>query len=571
MKFKPSLLCGAAVAAIYLIGVGSAAEAKTAKPAKKADETAVLRTEVEELRQQVEALKAWQQSQAANQAQVDAQLAQTKAQLADAQAQAQAAQAKVDAQIQTIPGVVHHEVLAAQPKDDNIHLGIDPDTGKSGVTLSFAGSFLAMETVFRSRQEGADIGSSYSGIPLPNVVTSHTQETRLTARQSRLAFLAQGDVPNAPIHLTGYYEMDFLGAAQSANSNESNSYQPRIRNIYTTVDWKTDFGVVSLLGGQNWSLATLYGKGLNPRAEQVPLTIEAQYVPGFNWARQPQIRLTANVFQDWWFAASVENPQTTFYNSGKFLPGVTPTTTIVGGAEFNNANNLSLNAVPDVIGKVAYDHPIMGHTVHVEAYGIYRDFYERLSTSGVASNNHNPGGGFGGGIIVGVVPKWLDLQFSGLTGRGVGRYGSGQLPDVSFGVDGTIKPIQEYEFMGGGILHYGKAFDFYVYGGEEGENSQDYGSGSTLNGVGNPHYNNTGCEIEGSSVCVGNTHYLWQVTTGFWDRPYSLRFGRFQWGLQYSYTERRTFVGFGPTGTVGNPRATGRENMLFTSVRFYPF
>jgi hypothetical protein len=88
---------------------------------------------------------------------------------------------------------------------------------------------------------------------------------------------------------------------------------------------------------------------------------------------------------------------------------------------------------------------------------------------------------------------------------------------------------------------------------------------------GNPNYNNTGCEIENSTVCVGNTHSLWQVTTGFWDRPYSPKFGRFQWGIQYSYTERRIFPGYGYPLAGGNPNATGRDNMIFTSVRFYPF
>jgi hypothetical protein len=573
MKFKPSLLCGAAVAALYLIGVGSAAEAKTAKPAKKADETAVLRTEVEELRQQVEALKAWQASQAANQQQSEAQLAQVKAQLADAQAQAQAAQAKVDAQIETIPGVVHKEVLAAAPKDDVMHFGVDPDTGKSALRLSFPGSFLAFETVYREHQEGADIGSTFSGLPLPNVATSHLAENRFTARQSRLAILAQGDVPQYGLHLTGYYEMDFLGAAQTANSNESNSYTPRIRNLYSTVDWDRPFGGLSLLAGQNWSLATLYSKGLTPRSEQVPLTIEAQYVPGFTWTRQPQIRATANINKEWWFAVSLENPQTTFFSSGKFLPGVTPLTTIVGGSEFNSANNLSLNDVPDVIGKVAFDHDVQGHAIHLEVMGIYRDFYDRLTYPGVSPYNaHAAGGGFGGGIIVSAVPKMLDLQFSGLTGRGIGRYGSGQLPDVSFGVDGVVHPIEEYQILAGGIFHWGKALDVYTYAGEEHESAQDYAHGTIFNGIGNPNYNNLGCETEGSTVCVGNTRYLDQITAGFWDRPVALRFGKFQWGIQYSYTERHTMSGFGTVpGALGNPAPIARENMVFTSIRYYPF
>jgi hypothetical protein len=581
MYLKTSLLTGAAVASLLVMGVDSAAQAKPAKhhhavrreAAPKASETAVLRSEVEELRAQVDALKAWRDSQATNQAQSEAQLAQVKQQLADAQAQAQAAQAKVDEQIQTIPGVVHKQILAAAPKDDVIHLGVDPDTGKSALSLSFAGSFLALETVYRNHQEGADIGSTYSGIPLPNVPTSHLKETRFTARQSRLAFLAQGDVPNMPIHLTGYYEMDFLGAAQSANSNESNSFQPRIRNIYTTADWVQPFGGISLLAGQNWSLATMYSKGLIPRSEQVPLTIEAQYVPGFNWARQPQVRVTANINKEWWFAVSLENPQTTFFSSGKFIPGVTPLTTIVGGAEFNSVNNLSLNDVPDVIGKVAFDHDIQGHAIHVELMGIYRDFYDRLTYPGVSPYNaHAAGGGFGGGMIVGVVPKMLDLQVSGLSGRGIGRYGSGQLPDVSFGVDGVLHPIQEYQILAGGIFHWGKALDVYTYAGEERESHQNYAVGTIFNGIGNPNYNNLGCETEGSTACVGNTRKLDQITAGFWDRPVALRFGKFQWGIQYSYTERHTMSGFGTVpGALGNPAPIARENMVFTSIRYYPF
>ena len=318
MKTKTSLLCGAAVAVVCLIGAGSAAEAKTVKHhhavrAEKVDETAALRSEVNELREQVDALKAWRDSQAANQAQSQAQLAQVKQQLADAQAQAQAAQAKVDAQIETIPGVVHKEVLAAAPKDDTLHFAVDPDTGKSALSLTFGG-FLAMESVYRNHQEGADVVSTFSGIPLPNVATAHLKEARFSARQSRLTILAQGDVPNTGIHMTGYYEMDFQGAAQTANSVESNSFNPRIRNIYSTVDWDRDFGGVQLLAGQNWSLATLNTKGITPRNEQVPVTIDMQYVVGFNWTRQPQVRLTANINKQWWFAASLENPQTTFYS-----------------------------------------------------------------------------------------------------------------------------------------------------------------------------------------------------------------------------------------------------------------
>ena len=99
------------------------------------------------------------------------------------------------------------------------------DVGPATVTL---GGFSAFETVYRSRNEAADIGSSYSGIPFPSTSTAHTSELRFTARQSRLSVLAQGNA-DADTHLAFYGEFDFMAGPGSANSNESNSYSPRIR------------------------------------------------------------------------------------------------------------------------------------------------------------------------------------------------------------------------------------------------------------------------------------------------------------------------------------------------------
>jgi hypothetical protein len=229
--------------------------------------------------------------------------------------------------------------------------------------------------------------------------------------------------------------------------------------------------------GQTWSLLTLNSKGIEPRGEQVPLTIEAQYVVGFNWARQPGVRATVSLKDGLSFAVSAENPQTTFYNSGKFSTGVVvPVTGITGGSLFNSANTLSLNRYPDGIAKAAYDHDFDGHHVHVEASGVIRDLYaqQTVTAGNATTSDHATGGGVGGGLILGVIPKMLDLQVSGLTGRGIGRYGSGQLPDASFGVNGQIHPIQEWELMFGGVAHVGTVLDVYAYAGEERESAQNY-------------------------------------------------------------------------------------------------
>src|ERR1700744_6371736 len=184
----------------------------------------------------------------------------------------------------------------------------DASMNFGGVSVTLGG-FLAMESVYRSRSESADIGSSFSGVPFANQPVGHMSEIRGTARQSRLSLLVQGDV-DSDTHLAMYDEFDFLGAAQTANSNESNSFNLRVRNLYGTIDW--DSLGLELLAGQNWSLVTLNSKGITPRNAVPPATIEAQYAVGFNWARQPQIRITKNWDKELWLAVSVENPQTTF-------------------------------------------------------------------------------------------------------------------------------------------------------------------------------------------------------------------------------------------------------------------
>jgi hypothetical protein len=222
--------------------------------------------------------------------------------------------------------------------------------------------------------------------------------------------------------------------------------------------------------------------------------------------------------------------------------------------------------MPDVVAKIAYEPTIADRTVHVEAYGLYRNFYERLNLANQTSN----GGGFGAGLTVPVVPKVLDFQISGLGGKGIGRYGSGQLPDVTFDAAGNIRPISEIEALAGLTLHVGPQLDIYAYAGEEKESAQAYnltaGTTVTAYGLGNPLYSNAGCQYEGAKgTCVGNTRLIEQATLGFWHKPYAGPFGRYQWGLQYSRTERKTFAGAGDIAPIGT------DSMVFASFRYYPF
>ena len=446
------------------------------------------------------------------------------------------------------------------------------------------GGFFELASVTRSHFIGADIATPWQNQPFANVPSTHVGEFHLSARRSRAALLMRGDV-TPTTHLAGYGEFDWLSAAQTANTNQTDSFNLRIRHLYMTVD--NDEWGAHLLAGHAFTLATLDIQGILPRKENTPIVIEDQYVPGFVWARQDQIRLVKDFDKTFWVAVSAEQPATTFGgtaptvpNTVAFVPGITTTPntdaggTIIGGSLYNSINNLPLTQMPDLIGKVAWDPTIGDRSVHMEAFGIFRNFVDRVDLAATVTtpvfinhNNNSTGGGVGGSILVPIIPKVLEAQFSGITGRGIGRYGAAQLPDVTFNANGSLDPIPETMFLAGLIWHAWPGLDIYSYAGEEYQRpSYGYTPFGTANfvGYGNPFFNNSGCEVELSTVCSGNTKMIRQITGGFWQDIYKGPFGRLTGGLQYSFTEKYAFAGRGFSPKTEN-------NMFFTSLRYYPF
>jgi hypothetical protein len=182
-----------------------------------------------------------------------------------------------------------------------------------------------------------------------------------------------------------------------------------------------------------------------------------------------------------------------------------------------------------------------------------------------------------------IVPKVLEAYFSGLTGRGIGRYGASQLPDVTFNANGSLAPIQETILLAGAIWHALPGLTVYSYAGQEYQNpSFGFTTLGTAHfvGFGNPFFNNSGCEIELSTVCSNNVKLVRQITGGFWYDIYKGPYGRLSGGLQYSFTQKYGFpgigvAGIGATGIPGIPGTGGapkvNENIFFTSLRYYPF
>lgn len=554
MKLQHALLAAVSIGAV-LAPNAQAAEKKHAKPhhhhtapAAKSSESVALKSEVEELKAQVTALREEIKAQRETVATTQTAVAQTQVQVTQTQQQ-------VGSLSQS---VAETPKLAKAAADTEVASAIEKEHAKGyidfkGIRIT-PGGFLELAGVYRQHYQGNDIASSFS-VPFPNAHNYYVGEGRFTARQSRLSFLAQGK-PSEHTTLSMYGEFDFQGAAQTANSNESNSYNPRIRVLYGQVDWDRGDSGIHFLAGQSWSLATLQGKGLTPRSEVIPLVIDAQYVPGFAWTRNPGVRLAAD-FADHhlWIGASVESPATLF---GGTVPS-TVTSSIAGGSGYNSANSLTLNSVPDFIEKVAYQGDIAGHALHIEGMAI-----ERTATARVNGEyNVNKGSaGFGGGVTLQAVPQVFDLQFSYLGGKGIGRYGSTQLPDVTFDADGSIHAIKETIMLGGAVLHPTSMLDVYGYAGEEFESALPL-SGSY--GIGNLAANDSGCFTEGGT-CGGNTRAIRQITAGLWQKIYSGSFGRAQVGLQYDYTQRELFVS---NNSNGVPRVN--QNMGLISFRYYPF
>lgn len=103
-----------------------------------------------------------------------------------------------------------------------------------GVKLSWGG-FIEAAGIYRTRNEVADVASDLNNIPYPISPLYHENELRFSARQSRLWFLAEGDISMSQT-IKAYFEMDFLGAATTANSIQTNSYTPRIRQAFLSWD-----------------------------------------------------------------------------------------------------------------------------------------------------------------------------------------------------------------------------------------------------------------------------------------------------------------------------------------------
>jgi len=483
------------------------------------------------------ALAAAQSSATSAQSQADAAAAQAQAATAAAQSQADA----VTGLKSTVTDLQNANVglaatISTTKSDLNDEINSPPALHYKGITIT-PGGFFAFEGVWRQHSVNSDINTPLNSIPFPSANEGHVSELNFSGRQSRISGLFQGNT--GTFALTGYFETDFLGTGTSSNNNQSNSYVLRQRQIWGQAASKSGFTVT---GGQMWSLVTEDRKGTDARTEIQPMTIDPQYLVGYNWTRQPQIRVqqkwsdyktgavsvavSAEQAQITNFTAGGTNPNQYFfgglgqngglYNAAASAAG-TPSCTassatppvITCTLTTSNITTYANNVAPDFIVKAAVDEPWL----HVEVGGIARflrnEYFPVTGYTGTASaptytygttytsHTSDAGGAFGAARVYigkpGTYPA-MEVAIQAMAGTGVGRYGSSQLADATLRPDETLEPIRNYHTMVSLEGHVSSQLDvFGYYGGEYEQRTFYVTPEGNLIGYAPTNLNNSGC------------------------------------------------------------------------------
>lgn len=525
----------------------------------------------------------------------DAQLQQAQQAAQQAQQAAQAAQQAANEQQQTLSSNTQavsslqssvsdlkssNETLATSVKKqtDEVKKAIEsPDAFHfKGITLSPTGSFLAAETVWRQGATGGDINTPFTSVPLDHSDNAQVSEFYGSGRQSRIAMKAIGKTDN--VVYTGYYEADFLSAGITSNNNQSNSYTLRQRQLWADA---LVGGSWDISGGQGWSLVTETTQGETRGTEVLPGTIDAQYTAGFVWGRQESFRVTKGFGHKFWIGASAENAET-LNPAGSSLPtNLLIGSAGAGGGLYNATANYSWNFSPDFVAKLVVQ-PKWGH---FEVFGVERNFRDRIypatTTSAGAFNDKVPVGGIGGGFRAG---KKVVVGLKGLYGKGMGRYGSSTIADVTLRPNGVIEPLKAFSALSTLEFNPNARLNVYFNYGGDYVYRHYYGK----EGYGSPLTNMSGCNVEpppttatnpgfgggtgftpsNPSNCGNQNKDVQEFTAGDWFYFYKGPKGGLRFGLQYARFERDLWSGAGGTTNPGGG-ARGVDNMFWTSWRYY--
>jgi hypothetical protein len=480
---------------------------------------------------------------------------------------------KKETLLRAAPPVTSVKPARSAPTEQEILTGTQPAVP---ITLpQFAGvkftlwGWLEAATVFRNHNTVNDMLTVFAAIPYPYSPLYKEHEFHGTARQSQFSLLAEGDIDSAQ-RLAAYFQLDFLAVGQESNYLVTNDWPLRLRHAYLTYD--NDNWGIHLLAGQEWSMMMPNEVGIMPRKELIPLTINANYLVGYQFTDNMQIRFVKDFDNKLWFGLSLENPATSL------APGIPAT---VNGLAINATNTgtggflegvpVTPSVAPDIIEKVAWD-PGWGH---YEALAIQRFFVDNAlcvtaaptgCAPGTATAKTTVGYGVGGNFLLPVIKKYLEVMGGVFYGRGIGRYGAGALPDVTIAPDGSLAPLTALHAWAGIQFYPWEGLALYGYAGLEQNSASYFGTF----GYGNPTFDNSGCltptamtfATVTSATCVADNKRLVDAKIGFWQDLYKGPMGRFVLGVELEYIKRYAFSGVGGTPSTD-------DEVAFTSLRYY--
>ncbi len=207
-----------------------------------------------------------------------------------------------------------------------------------GVTMTPLG-FFEGSAFWRQRAQGATSTTSYAGTPLYGTVATGLSEFRMTAQNSQIGFMFQGNA--AKTKLTGFWQIDFNGPYNSSTAAavsgagtpgivNSNNFYPRLRHAWGRVETESGW---KFTAGQTWFLGMMNRKLIDQLTEWYPVGDDNQTFPGFSQPNRPvQFRVTKNFANNKAaFAISVEGADLKYVNDIATAPAnVVGNTAITG-------------------------------------------------------------------------------------------------------------------------------------------------------------------------------------------------------------------------------------------------
>ena len=303
------------------------------------------------------------------------------------------------------------------------------------------GGYVGVAGIYRSTNSGGGPGTAFATTPYENTLQGNVSEARLTAQASRLSLRVDAPFPEARFRtLSGYFEMDFVGATPGTIAITATSAGLRLRQAFADVQYGESF---SLAVGQAFSLMTPPRRTLSvwPSDYELSQAVDLNYLAGTVWERVPQLRVTWRPSPALNWAASVENPE---QQIGTLVSMPVCCANDIG-AQYNTGDEaLSVpNLMPDFVTRVAFNP---SSALHVDAGGVVRVFRHTIAPYDQMHHAVGGGGSVNASFAATTTTRLIG-QFA--VGSGLGRYIGGLAPDVAFEANGDITPIPVTAWVAG--------------------------------------------------------------------------------------------------------------------------